>query len=68
LREAMRLELLIWREALTLQDIQKLCKDKNNGMTVAVLAAGVGVCTYSSVVTAVTREKIIRTLNQSHSL
>lgn len=47
--EAMQLELQIWREALSLNDIQNKCKNKNNNMTVAVLAAGVGVCTYGSV-------------------
>ena len=39
----------MWRGVLSLQDIQNLCKNKNNGMTLDVLAAGVGACTLGSV-------------------
>ena len=45
----MAVELMAWREALSLKDVQQLCGDFNNDFTVAVLNAGAGLCTYSSV-------------------
>ena len=42
-------ELAAWREALTLEQVQQMCSDKNNDITVAVLNAGAGVCTYASI-------------------
>ena len=48
-RMAMKTELEQWREQMTKQQIQKLSRDKANEFTVGILAAGIGVCTYSSV-------------------
>ena len=45
----MKTELEQWREQMTKQQIQKLSRDKANEFTVGILAAGIGVCTYSSV-------------------
>ena len=44
----MAVELMAWREALTLKDVQNLCSDTGNELTVAVLNAGAGLCTYAS--------------------
>jgi site-specific DNA-cytosine methylase len=48
-RSAIKCELEQWRERLSKDEIQKLSKNIQNELTVGVLAAGVGVCTYSSV-------------------
>ena len=48
-RKAMQMELSLWREALSQEQILKLSNNKQNKITVGILAAGAGVCTYSSV-------------------
>ena len=48
-RSVIKCELEQWRERLSKDEIQKLSKNIQNELTVGVLAAGVGVCTYSSV-------------------
>ena len=48
-RSAIKCELEQCRERLSKDEIQKLSKNIQNELTVGVLAAGVGVCTYSSV-------------------
>ena len=45
----MKVELALWRETLSQKQILKLCKNKENKITMGVLAAGAGICTYSSV-------------------
>ena len=48
-RQAISLELELWREAISKQQIYSKSNDKSNNRTVAILGAGAGLCTYSAV-------------------
>ena len=48
-RVAMRKELTMWREAVTEKQIRSWSRDEENQMTIAILGAGAGLCTYSAV-------------------